>query len=468
MARYRSLAFAASCLSSLVCLCLLGSPTPASAQNWSADARRIALGGVGTSDNPGTEMIDAERPYRSIAIPFGLFQIVSDSSVFDPSSSKFNPIRAIEYAASPMHYVIGREGSDAEFRFVTDLRNATLSRDLNAYRGFTPPNTILAEGLAAPNWGGTIKLYRGAGGSFQGVYVGAGPYLSMRTSAVFPTQLTDILASSTTVAVPRLASFPQITDDTLGQVALAVTGGYRGRFAVGGIAGSERDGVYVAVNYNYLRGFRYENEHMGVRLDTDPFGLLIVNPLLPSPVIVTRQFATGGNGFAIDAGVGIVVDHWEVGAGAKGIANRIDWTGVQQTTYALGDPTRPLIANLLFSGNASFAGVGPVPIADARVELPVDYHGNVAYHTSMWTALADVGRGFLGTTFHAGFEERFRVIELRGGMRYSSEIWNPSGGIGFNLGRRIGLDLAAFATSANLERARHIALAASIRINSRR
>ena len=449
---------------SLLLLC----STRVFAQNWSADARRIALGGVATSDNPGTEMIDSERPYRSIVIPFGLFQIVTDSSVFDPTSNKFNPIRAVEYVASPVHYVIGRAEDDAEFRFVTDIRNATLNRDLNAYRGFTPPNTILAEGLAAPNWGGTIKLHRGAGGAFQGLYIGAGPYLSMHTTAVFPKALTDIWASPTAVQVPRLVSFPQITDDTLGQAALAVTGGYRGRYAVGGLGGSERDGVYVAVNYNYLRGFRYENEHMGVRFDTDPFGQLWVNPLLPSPVVVTRQYATSGNGFAVDAGVGVVVDHWEVGAGAKGIANRMNWTGVQQTTYALGDPTKPLLLNLLFNGNANWAGVGPVPIADARVELPVDYSGNVAYHTSMWTALADVGHGFQGTTFHAGFEERLRLIELRGGMRYSSEIWNPSGGIGINFWPRVGLDLAAFGTSANLERTRHVALAASIRINSRR
>lgn len=455
-------------LRALVVLILVLGSTRAFAQNTSSDARRIALGGVGTSDNPGTEMIDAERPYRSIVIPFGLFQILRDASVFDPASNNFNPIRAIEYAASPLHYVIGREDSPAALQFATDIRNATVSRDLNAYRGFTPPNAILAEGLASPNWGGTIKLHRGAGGSFQGLYVGVGPYLSMRTSAVFPTALTDIWASPTAVSVPRLASFPHITDDTLGQAALAVTGGYRGRYAVGGLGGSERDGVYVAVNYNYLRGFRYENAHMGVRLDTDPFGLLFVNPLLPSPVVVTRQYASSGNGFAIDAGVGVVVDHWEVGAGAKGLANRLSWTGVQQTTYALGDPTKPILLNLLSNGNASFAGVGPIPIEDARVELPVDYSGNIAYHTSLWTALADVGHGFQGTTFHSGIEARLSVFELRGGMRYSSEVWNPSGGIGFNISRRIGIDLAAFGTSANLERTRHIALAASIRINSRR
>ncbi|MBI3490322.1 MAG: hypothetical protein HY047_00745 [Acidobacteria bacterium] len=430
------------------------------AQNWSFDARKIALGGVGTTDNLGTEMIDEQRPYRSIVLPFGLFQIASRTGVFDPSSSQFDPIRAIEYAASPLHYVVNRDDSD--------VRNAVLARDLNVYRGFTPPNSILAEGLTAPSWGGTIKVYRGGGGSFQGVYVGAGPYLSMRTTAAIPAQLTDILSSGTTVAVPKNISFPQITDDSLGQVAMAVTGGYRGRFAVGGLGGSERDGVYVAVNYNYLRGFRYENTHLGVRLDTDASGSLTVNPLLPSPVIATRQYATGGQGFALDFGVGAVVDHWEVGFGAKGIANRIDWTGVQQTTYSLGDPSKPLLSTLLSSGNATFTSFGPVAVADARAELPVDYRGNLGYHSNAWSALADYGQGLQGTSFHAGFEQRLSVIDLRGGMRYSSEIWNPSGGIGINVGRRIGLDVAAFGTSANLERTRHVALAASIRINSRR
>lgn len=438
------------------------------AQNWNGDARKIALGGVGSSDNLAAEMIDDERPYRSIVLPFGLLQIISHTGVFDPSSSSFDPIRAIEYAASPVHYVIGRDNSAAEQKFVGDVRNATLSRDLNTYRGFTPPNATVAEGLAAPNWGGTIKVYRGGAGTFHGIYVGAGPYLSIRTSAVIPTQLTDIFSSATTASVPRLTSFPQMTNDTLGQLAMAVTGGYRGRYSLGGVRGGPRDGVYVAVNYNYLRGFRYENTHLGLRLDTDVAGLLIANPLLPSPVLVTRQYATSGKGHAIDVGVGAVVDHWEVSVGAKGLSNRLDWSGVQQTTYALGDPNKPILLNLLQSGNANFAGVGPVPIADAHVELPVDYRADVAYQGDHWTALADYGQGFQGTSFHAGLEQRLKMIELRGGIRYSSEIWNPTGGIGINLGRRIGLDLAAFGTSANFERTRHMALAASIRINTRR
>ena len=84
------------------------------------------------------------------------------------------PLRAIEYAASPLHYVVGRDTStSSEALFVSDIRNATFSRDLSKYRGFVPANNILAEGLASPRWGGTIKVHRDSDGGYQGIYIGA-------------------------------------------------------------------------------------------------------------------------------------------------------------------------------------------------------------------------------------------------------------------------------------------------------
>ena len=60
--------------------------------------------------------------------------------------------------AAPIHFIIGRSsGNSGEAAFVSDIRNATLSRDLSKYKGFVPANTLLGEGLAAPNFGGTIK-----------------------------------------------------------------------------------------------------------------------------------------------------------------------------------------------------------------------------------------------------------------------------------------------------------------------
>jgi hypothetical protein len=438
-------------------LAVLATATPALAQNWSFDARAIGMGGAGASGNLSTKMIDEQRNYTAIVLPFGLFQVFKDMDIYNPDSPKFDPVLVIEYAGGPLHYVIDRGNTNTgEMLFVTDIRNATLSRDLSRYRGFVPANDLLAEGLAAPNFGGTIKLVKGAGGSFQGIYLGAGPYLSVHDAATISPALTGVL--STGVNVPN-ATFP-ISNTDEAQVALAATVGYRGRFAWGsGIgSGSAREGLYVAANYNYLHGFQYEADVMAITLHTNSAGLIDVSPLgiNNSTIGINHHHATDGHGFSIDAGVGAVIDRWEVGFGANGIGNRINWTGVQQTVYSLLNLT---------SGNSNFGQSPTTTVADARVELPVDYRGNVAYYGNGWSAAVEAGQGFGGGSFHAGLEKRVGRMEVRGGARYTFSKWNPTGGVGFDLSRKISLDVAAYGTNANIERTRRTAIAASIRFN---
>ena len=424
------------------------------AQNWSFDARAVALGGVGGSGNLASKMIDEQRLYTSIVLPFGLFQVFSDLNVFNPDSRDFDPIRAIEYAASPIHFVLNRRsGNSGQTAFVSDIRNATLSRDLSRYAGFVPANDLLAEGLASPNWGYTFKVKKEARGGFQGIYVGAGPYLSMRTVGTIDPRFTNVLATG--VNLPN-AEFP-FTNTDEGQFALAVTGGYRGRFGwpAGTGKGTDREGLYLAANYNFLRGFQYENFDMTIRLNTDNSGLLFSKPGT-TPVAITWREATEGTGFAIDVGVGAVIDHWEVGFGARGLGNRIDWTGVLQTRYVLDN---------LLSGNSDFRETSTVLIGDTRVELPVDYRGYLGYVTDKWSGLAEIGHGFGGNSFHGGYERRVGRVELRGGARYTTKIWNPTGGVGFDFTEHFSMDVAAYGTNANIERKRQVAIAVSLRLN---
>jgi hypothetical protein len=437
------------CLSFVIALTI--SARPASAQNWSFDARNIGMGGVGSTGNLASEMIDKEHRSTAIVLPFGLFQVLSDRDIYDPNSPKFDPIRAIEYAASPLHYVVGRDTStSAEALFVSDIRNATFSRDLSKYRGFVPANDILAEGLASPRWGGTIKVHRDADGGYQGIYIGAGPYLSQHITATFDQQLLNVL----TTGVNAVNASMPITNADQGQVAMAITGGYRGRFALASAGSSSaRDGLYVAANYNYLRGFLYENDAMNIGLATDRFGLLTTT----SSVFIDRQHATSGTGFSLDAGAGVVFDHWEVGVGASGISNRIDWTGVERNTLRL--------ASLTAGGGGVFVQSGTVAAPDARVELPVDYRGNVTYDAGRWSATAEAGHGFGGGSFHGGYEHRFGPLQARGGARYTFGMWNPTGGIGVDLSRKVSFDVAAFGTTTNIQRTRQLAIAASFRIN---
>lgn len=107
----------------------------------------------------------------------------------------------------------------------------------------------------------------------------------------------------------------------------------------------------------------------------------------------------------------------------------------------------------------------PADVDALRVELPVSYSGNLGYHADRWSALGDLTRGFNGTSTHLGYEYRFSTIELRGGGRYSRDRWHPSGGVGFTLSPRVGIDLAAFSSTANIERTHRLGLAVSFRFN---
>lgn len=424
-----------------------------SAQNWSFDARDIALGGIGNGGNLAADMIQEERSSRAIVLPFGLLQVVPNLHVFDPSSDRFDPARAGEYAASPIHYIVGRDHSSTGQLFVDDIRNARLSRDLNTYRGFVPAARLQEAGLAASSWGGTIKLSRGNAGSFQGIFIGGGPYFATQTTTTVDERLRTLLASETPVVAPN-TSFA-IDNATANQMAVSIIGGYRARFALAGTS-SERSGLYVAANYRYLRGFLYEDFGLCLRLDTDRAGLLTVNPTTV-PLEITRLRASRGRGAAIDVGVGAVLDRIEFGFGANGLANRIDWNDVERHRYT--------IQSLVTGGE--FLESLPTPIGDVRVELPVDYRGHFAYRADAWLGALEVGRGIQGNTLRGGAEWRLGYFALRGGMRYVRQRWEPRGGIGVNLSPRVGIDVTAFSTSANLQRKRQLAIATSLRLTAR-
>ena len=429
----------------------------ASAQNWSFDVRNVGLGSPTGGENVASRMVEDERQYRSIVLPLGLIQVFRDFKKLNPSNDEFDLVRTIEYATAPLHYTIGRDSSDSKAdEFIVDIGNGELSRDLNDYKGFIPVNQPPAAGLAASTWGKTFRVSTGSGGSFHGVYVGAGPYVAMRAVPTIDDQLIRILSAGERVYIPNTQLTAHST--TQGQLAMAIAGGYRGRFAwPSGVGlGTEREGLYLGANYKYLHGFRYEDIDFRLRMDTDGAGLLTQNPSLPAPLFISRTHADSGTGMAIDVGVGAVINHWELGFGANGLGNRIDWSGAEQTAY---------FHTSLLTGDGDLVEGVPVPIGDVRVELPIDYRANVGYDVERWAAVAEFGRGLQGKSFHGGGEYRFGTIDVRGGAVYSRELWNPSAGVGFNMSQRTSLDVAVYSNSANVERKRNAAIAVSLRFN---
>jgi hypothetical protein len=420
-------------------------------QSYTGDARRIGMGGTGDNENIGSKMIDDQQQYRSVVVPLGLIQIIRDRHFFNPDDDAFNPVRALEDFANPLH--LTTRGS-ASATFVTDLVNATFSRNLNNYRGFVPAKEVTAQGLAAPSFGHVFRFRRDTDGNYDGVYTGAGPYLSAKTVFNVDDQLRQLLVSSQDVVL-RNATL-RLFDQSAGQAAAAITVGYRRRMPLPGRSRSDgRSGIYIAGNYHYLRGFRYDSADLQVRFDTDSAGLITLTPTTV-PISANHSYSNHGNGFALDLGVGTVIGRWQFGVGANGIANRIDWDNPRLEQITLQN---------LFTGGNFVRQPLPSNLSTTRVELPVETNGNVGYNANSWSALVQVGHGFQGKTIHGGIEKRVGPVAFRGGGRYSHERWHPAGGLGFNLTKGFGIDMAAFDSTANIEQERRFSYAVSLRFN---
>jgi hypothetical protein len=442
-----------------VALLLLTSfASSAFAQNYSFDARRIALGGTAGTPNVASSLVERQRRYKSIVIPVGLVRVINNISVFYPNREDFDFSDAVEYATRPLHWVIGGvEDYPGFHQLFADIRDARLNSDLNAYSGFQTDRWDFVEGLIAPNWGYTFMLQEDDR-SFQGIYVGAGPYLAVRADYGVNSAFQKVLDGSGNTYVP--AATLGLDGGTRQQTALDITGAYHARFPVfaGEGEAARRNGMYVVANYHYLRGFRYDEVNAGLNLETDAAGM--VSPDQPGPPFAMEwQTSKGGNGLALDFGVAFVRNRWEFGGGVSGVANRITWSEITRHNIAL--------VNVQDGSEFIHVKVPPLPGVTKQIELPVTYTGDVAYHREQWSLYNEYSRGFQGHNFRSALEYRLGGVELRGAARMSQGDWFGSGGAGINLGRNFGVDVAAFGTQTFLEADRHLALAISFRIDKR-
>ena len=431
---------------------ILAVASDSAAQSFTADARSVGMGGDGKNDNIAASMVAPAFDYAVIPIPLGLIQVLGELDAFNPTSDDFDPAYAIESASNPLHYNFGRRSGssdDAQQRFMRDLLNGELSRDLTTYSGFRLPPTVSAEGLASQAFGKTFKFTRRESGAFQGLFVGAGPYLSFQTTADFDDRLIDIFENGTRYANSSL----RIDNQSNVQLAMSIVFGYRARLELPSGSG-DRDGVYLAANYRYLKGFRYFEPDAAVRFDTDNAALLTVNPLT-TPFTVVDLEVKNGSGRAIDLGVQLVQGPWEFGGGVNGIANQIEWTDLTLKRFTL---------NSLITGGEFTEVEVATPLTSVTVELPVVTTGNVGYDAGDYAFRASVTRGFNGTSFHGGAERQFGSVAVRGGMRYSRDHWDPTYGFGF--GRRVALDVGFYSTHNNLQDKRQTSMAISVRIQS--
>jgi hypothetical protein len=445
------------------------------AQNFANDARLIGMGGLGGQKTDAVNLAGKDRSYSAIALPAGLLQTMSNLSVFNPKEkASFNLIKAVDYASNPNQFILDRDGSDAASRLASDLLRANVLRDFTRYRGFNPQD-IDTGGIISPKWGKIFKV-REDGDEFHGLFLGIGPYVSLQTNVKFDPRLRAIF-SDPSVSVnaddaywigrdrtdPATACIPGECTPTFAiQSAAALTAGYRARFNVpasmmklAGDGGSDRDGIYVAFNVSYLRGIRYEDTELTVLIETDSSALVETFPTI-RPLTLDRLWSGRAAGRSVDFSIATVMDRLSLNFGAEGIGNQLNWRDLKSKTYELANITN----------SSSFIRTSFVPNStNKQVKLPVRYTAGGSYKFDNLALAAQFRHGLQKGEFNAGAEYPWWFMEFRGGMRYTSKVWNPTLGLGLNMGNKAGFDIAAYTNSGNLERIRKTAFAVSFRVN---
>ena len=180
----RFLQVAKRCGSAVVPLFLLlaalmaAAPPPAAAQHWSFDARRIALGGARPVTGIASGMVSPRRSYRSIVLPFRLFQVLGDRDIYNPYSIDFDPVRAAMNVASPLHWTFGEPPPSDYSTLLNDLLNFGL--DLESYFAELGIDVSEIERLLSDATG----TASGAGGSASaGMHPGMHPGMRLAASA---------------------------------------------------------------------------------------------------------------------------------------------------------------------------------------------------------------------------------------------------------------------------------------------
>ena len=422
-------------------------PGIASAQGLTYDARIMAMGGGGgNTPSIARRMVPAKaRAEMVIPIPVGLIQVFKGGfDKFKPSSDNFDPLLAAETTGSLFYYRFGADTGSTRTDFISDLVNGTINPDLTTYAGFHVQEQYSSEGLFAPQVGMTLKFAK-SGSRFHGLYLGVGPYLSYSTDANVDQRLTDVLGEGT--RYPNVSM--SIVDASAAQVAGALTVGYRGHIPMAW--GSEdRDGVYLAYNFHYLKGFKYYQPDFSLRFDTNAAGNLAATA---TPLSILSVEGDNGTGRASDIGIQIVRGNVQGGVGINGIGNRINWKDFSKTTITL--PSLTIGADFIKTPGAP-------PFQELQVKLPVVKTANLSFEGGGWGATATVVDGYNGTTFSGGLERQVGPIWLRGGGRHSRDHWDPT--VGFGIGTNTALDVVAFSTHANFQDERQWAIGASLRI----
>jgi hypothetical protein len=437
----------------------LGALLAGTAAGQTLDARRLGMGGVLTSDvgdHTGSNIAFRAVPKGtggsgSIPLPLGLIQYLHDHPSYNSKDSTFNIYEIANVLLNPPLTIQIHKPSDVSGDISVYVARDSLRLDLADVKRAIPEHSFKQGG---------VYHIGGIGKSFGKMFIQVSPLIHLRNELT----LSDNLRNALKDAVPFTSNTRYaVTDDGRAQAAVSFQAGYAFR-ALHRASAEEsnsndprRNGttaLYLGGAPKYLLGIAYGDVHGTAGATTGDTLFASGNPVTIDMDTQTRNALAGGDGgtgtgFGSDVGAVLYYQNFELGLGLNDFGSQIKWnTTVRRHVY---DNATNTFTTTVVARDQKFTS-----------RIPVTTTVNVAKRIGRTTLAADVVKGDLSTSMHAGAELWFGMFALRSGIyRDQNKMMQFAGGGGYRFGK-LGLDMAIATNSRNIERERGAELSASL------
>lgn len=406
------------------------------------DARRMGMGGVMLAGGgPGSE--GANVAYRAVPrpalearrfpLPIGVVPLLQDPPQWDPDHPDFNAYELANLLYDLPWNLALQEPEAPSSDIVVTLSRDALAIDLGELRALFPEHELRIGAVVAPPL---------VSAGWRRAFVALTPQVHYENDLRFNDALHGALA--------RGEAFTPSTryeayDRAVGQAAAGAALGFAAPLAASGDPRGKGYGLYVGARARLMRGLAYGDADNLVSFTTEDtlFGSDAVDVGYRGRLRDAGP-ADGGLGRGFDVGAVAVLGAIELGCGVNDLATRYDWR-VRETRVerdSAGDYTTTTLAE-------------GVPFTS---EVPATVVGSAALRMGRVTLAADVVKGVVATTAHAGAELWLGGLALRGGAEYDAhEQVQGSGGLGIRIGR-VGIDGAVATHSRDVTRERGVDL----------
>ena len=443
-------------IAALACAILAGA-----SEAQSLDARRVGMGGVVTSDiGDFTNSNIAFRAVpkggggdgsRSIPLPLGLIQYLSDHPSFNSKDSTFNIYEIANVILNPPLTLQLTKPGEVSGDISVYVAQDSLKVDLADVQRVIPEHSM--------KQGGVFHIM-GFGKTFGKMFIQVSPLIHLRNEFTLSDKLRDALKD----AVPFTSNTRYgLTDEGRAQAAVSFQAGYalRALYSATAAESSSTDprrngatALYLGAAPKYLLGLAYGDAEGNGGVTTADTLFAGSNPVTLDMDTYTRNAGIGsdnglGTGFGSDLGAVLYWQNFEFGLGLNDFGSQIKWN-VTRRHHVYNDATNEFTTTVV--------GLKE----EYTSKIPVTATLNVAKRIRRTTIAADIVDGDLRTTMHAGAELWFGKIAVRSGFsRDQNKLAQFAGGAGYRFGK-IGLDMAIATHSRNIERERAAELSASL------